>query len=129
MPPSFDIDWRPVNPDLENKVLLPCLADQLGEGRRPAPAWPLYVVAEKILCEGEPLPQDLAIDGTTGYDFLNAVNGLFVDGDGRDAFNRAYQQFVRPAGPPQRPVGTAGGVAGRPGPLVPDQLPQEGGGR
>ena len=27
----FDIDWRPVNPDLENKVLLPLLEDQYGK--------------------------------------------------------------------------------------------------
>src|SRR5262249_49433235 len=28
--PFFDIDWHPVNPDLENKVLLPLLEDQYG---------------------------------------------------------------------------------------------------
>jgi (1->4)-alpha-D-glucan 1-alpha-D-glucosylmutase len=54
----------------------------------------LYVVAEKILSEGEPLPPDWAVDGTTGYDFLNAVNGLFVDGEGRDAFDRTYRSFT-----------------------------------
>src|SRR5439155_1161420 len=49
--------------------------------RQPGPfiAWPLYVVAEKILAEGEPLPADWAIDGTSGYDFLNEVSGLSVD--------------------------------------------------
>jgi (1->4)-alpha-D-glucan 1-alpha-D-glucosylmutase len=57
-------------------------------------AWPLYVVAEKILAEGEPLPPDWAVDGTTGYDFLNAVNGLFVDGEAREAFDRIYQSFT-----------------------------------
>jgi (1->4)-alpha-D-glucan 1-alpha-D-glucosylmutase len=61
-----------------------------------APPRPLYLVAEKILSEGEGLPQDWAVDGTTGYDFLNAVNGLFVDAEGRDAFDRVYQQFARP---------------------------------
>src|SRR5262249_19878806 len=30
---------------------------------------PLYVVAEKILSEGEALPSDWAVDGITGYDF------------------------------------------------------------
>jgi len=39
---------------------------------------PLYVVAEKILGENEPLPTQWAVDGTTGYDFLNALNGVFV---------------------------------------------------
>src|SRR5690606_25632925 len=37
-------------------------------------------IAEKILTETEPLPLDWAVDGTTGYDFMNLVNGLFVDG-------------------------------------------------
>jgi (1->4)-alpha-D-glucan 1-alpha-D-glucosylmutase len=55
---------------------------------------PLYVVAEKILSAGEALPPDWAVDGTTGYDFLNAVNGLFVDADGREVFDRIYHQFT-----------------------------------
>jgi len=55
---------------------------------------PLYVVAEKILCEGEELPRDWAISGTTGYDFLNLVNGLFVDSRNEKAFDRIYSQFI-----------------------------------
>ncbi len=55
--------------------------------------WPLYVVAEKILGEGEPLPEDWAVDGTTGYDFLNAVNGLFVAKDNCDRMERIYRDF------------------------------------
>ena len=35
--------------------------------------------AEKILAADEPLPPDWAVHGTSGYDFLNMVNGLFVD--------------------------------------------------
>jgi (1->4)-alpha-D-glucan 1-alpha-D-glucosylmutase len=72
-----------------------CFAAALEQRPGPVVPWPLYVVAEKILSEGEPLPQDWAVDGTTGYDFLNAVNGLFVDADGRDAFDRIYQQFAK----------------------------------
>jgi (1->4)-alpha-D-glucan 1-alpha-D-glucosylmutase len=64
-----------------------------GSGDGPA-AWPLYVVAEKILSKGESLPPDWAVDGTTGYDFLNAVNGLFVDREGRDAFDQIYHSFT-----------------------------------
>ncbi len=71
-----------------------CLADALEQHSSHPSPWPLYVVAEKILSEGEPLPPDWAVDGTTGYDFLNAVNGLFVDADSRDAFDRIYQQFT-----------------------------------
>jgi (1->4)-alpha-D-glucan 1-alpha-D-glucosylmutase len=69
------------------------LTGPAGAGQAP-PAWPLYVVAEKILAQGERLPPDWAVEGTTGYDFLNAVNGLFVDGEGREAFDRIYRSFT-----------------------------------
>ena len=75
------------------REVLARLPGRPGPGQAP-PAWPLYVVAEKILAPGEPLPPDWAVDGTTGYDFLNAVNGLFVDGEGRDAFDRIYRSFT-----------------------------------
>ncbi|KAB1937546.1 malto-oligosyltrehalose synthase [Micromonospora sp. ALFpr18c] len=39
-----------------------------------------WIVVEKILEYGEELP-DWPVDGTTGYDALAAVNGLFVDTD------------------------------------------------
>jgi (1->4)-alpha-D-glucan 1-alpha-D-glucosylmutase len=42
-------------------------------------ARPLWVVAEKILMAEERLPEWWRISGTTGYDFLASVNGLFVD--------------------------------------------------
>ncbi len=63
-------------------------------GRDEAAGWPLYVVAEKILCEGEPLPRDWAVYGTTGYDFLNQVNGLFVDRGNLRSFDRIYSHFI-----------------------------------
>jgi (1->4)-alpha-D-glucan 1-alpha-D-glucosylmutase len=75
-----------------------------GPGSR---GWPLYVVAEKILAEGEALPPDWAVDGTTGYDFLNAVNGLFVDGDARDAFDRVYRSFAGASSGYDQLVGSA----------------------
>ncbi|MCI0379741.1 MAG: malto-oligosyltrehalose synthase [Gemmataceae bacterium] len=59
-----------------------------------AGAWPLYVVAEKILWEKEPLPRDWAVDGTTGYDFLNAANGLFINSDHRDRFDEIFSAFI-----------------------------------
>ena len=42
-------------------------------------ARPLWIAAEKILVSGEPLPEWWVVAGTTGYDFLGSVNGLFVD--------------------------------------------------
>ncbi|MER6942793.1 malto-oligosyltrehalose synthase [Nonomuraea sp. NPDC000554] len=39
----------------------------------------VWTVVEKILIGDERLPDDWACDGTSGYDVLNKVNGLFVD--------------------------------------------------
>ncbi|MEU7894591.1 malto-oligosyltrehalose synthase [Nonomuraea sp. NPDC049152] len=43
----------------------------------------VWTVVEKILIGEERLPDDWACDGTTGYDVLNRVNGLFVDPEGK----------------------------------------------
>jgi (1->4)-alpha-D-glucan 1-alpha-D-glucosylmutase len=51
---------------------------------------PLYIVAEKILGENEPLPANWAVDGTTGYDFLNALNGVFVASEKAAEIDRIY---------------------------------------
>jgi (1->4)-alpha-D-glucan 1-alpha-D-glucosylmutase len=53
-----------------------------------------YVVTEKILVGNENLRSDWDIEGTTGYDFLGLVNGLFVDHDRRRAFYRVYESFT-----------------------------------
>jgi (1->4)-alpha-D-glucan 1-alpha-D-glucosylmutase len=54
---------------------------------------PLYVLAEKILSPGESLPA-WPIHGTTGYDFLNLVNSLFVDPDGLWRLRRQYRRIT-----------------------------------
>lgn len=38
-----------------------------------------WIVIEKILADGEPLDPSLPINGTTGYDVLREVGGLFID--------------------------------------------------
>ena len=43
---------------------------------------PAYVVVEKILAHDETLPSAFPVAGTTGYDFLDTVNRVFVDPDG-----------------------------------------------
>ena len=53
-----------------------------------------YVVVEKILSEGESLPAEWPVHGTTGYDFMNALNGLFVDGSNLPTLEKAYAQFI-----------------------------------
>jgi len=56
--------------------------------------WPVYMVVEKILSHDEPLPPHWAVCGTTGYDFLNIVNGLFVDDSQEEALTRVYTDFL-----------------------------------
>ncbi len=55
---------------------------------------PFYIVAEKILTGNEPLRTEWAIEGTTGYGFLNLVNGLFVDRTKDKAFQQLYRRFT-----------------------------------
>jgi (1->4)-alpha-D-glucan 1-alpha-D-glucosylmutase len=57
------------------------------------PAAP-YIVVEKILGTGESLPS-WPVAGTTGYDFLVMVNGLFVDTRQERAMTGVYEQFTR----------------------------------
>ena len=54
----------------------------------------VFVVAEKILSSSELLPSDWPVNGTTGYDFLNRVNGLFVDHKNAGAMSAAYSEFT-----------------------------------
>jgi (1->4)-alpha-D-glucan 1-alpha-D-glucosylmutase len=55
---------------------------------------PLYLVVEKILARHEKLHEGWRIAGTTGYDFMNLVNGLFVDEHAELAFDRIYRRFA-----------------------------------
>ena len=57
-------------------------------------ARPLFIVCEKILSTGESLPARWALDGSSGYDFLNDLNRLFVDGRHADRFREFYMQFT-----------------------------------
>lgn len=53
-----------------------------------------WTVVEKILGDEERLPADWKVAGTTGYDFLNDVNGLFVDRRGERRLKAAYDRFT-----------------------------------
>jgi (1->4)-alpha-D-glucan 1-alpha-D-glucosylmutase len=70
------------------------LADPAGYLRRLAAAsGGRWTVVEKILQRDEPLPADWACSGTTGYDALDRIDGLFTDPAGAadlDAFHREY---------------------------------------
>jgi (1->4)-alpha-D-glucan 1-alpha-D-glucosylmutase len=53
-----------------------------------------YVVVEKILIGHEPLRTEWAVEGTTGYGYLNQLNGLFVDTRKAKAFQQLYRRFT-----------------------------------
>jgi (1->4)-alpha-D-glucan 1-alpha-D-glucosylmutase len=55
---------------------------------------PLFVVVEKILDRREPLREDWRVRGTVGYEFLNALNGLYVDRANEEAIGAAYESFI-----------------------------------
>jgi (1->4)-alpha-D-glucan 1-alpha-D-glucosylmutase len=60
--------------------------------RRASPrAW---IVAEKILEPGEDLPSDWPVAGTTGYDFMNRVGGLWVDPAGEAPLTQLYAELT-----------------------------------
>ena len=54
----------------------------------------VWVVVEKILERDERLPSTWATAGTTGYDFLNRVGGLFVDPVGEGPLTALYDELT-----------------------------------
>jgi len=53
-----------------------------------------YLVVEKILEHGEKLPVSWPCQGTSGYDFLGAVNRLFCQPASEAAFTTLYHSFI-----------------------------------
>lgn len=56
---------------------------------------PFYIACEKILLKGEQLPEEWPVFGTTGYDFLNTLNGIFIHPENLKAIDRSYTRFIR----------------------------------
>jgi len=71
------------------------LVDPLGylEQLRAA-ALDTWIVVEKILEADEELPRQWPVEGTTGYDAMREVNGLFVDPAAEETLTRAYQEIT-----------------------------------
>jgi (1->4)-alpha-D-glucan 1-alpha-D-glucosylmutase len=76
------------------------LLDPLGYFQRLAeaafpgdPAPPVFV--EKILSHGERLRREWPVAGTTGYDFLNQAEGLFIDPTGWELLEDDYRRTIR----------------------------------
>jgi (1->4)-alpha-D-glucan 1-alpha-D-glucosylmutase len=53
-----------------------------------------WIVAEKILVSGERLRPRWPVQGTTGYDFLNQLNALFVCPEGEKPLTDFYREFT-----------------------------------
>ncbi|MDB9527827.1 malto-oligosyltrehalose synthase [Oscillatoria sp. CS-180] len=61
------------------------LRDRLGD---------VYIVVEKILELEERLPEDWPIQGTSGYESLNHINGVFCQQASQEEFTRLYRQLT-----------------------------------
>jgi len=83
--------WAEVEPALREAIAR--------RGGSAAPSPPLYVVVEKILAFDETLPERWATHGTSGYDALNRVNGLFIDTTSEANFTRQYEELIDDATP------------------------------
>ncbi|HJQ35326.1 MAG TPA: malto-oligosyltrehalose synthase [Pyrinomonadaceae bacterium] len=55
---------------------------------------PFYVVVEKILGHDELLRREWPVQGTTGYEFMNLLNGVFVDASNAPALRELYADFT-----------------------------------
>lgn len=52
-----------------------------------------YIAVEKILDLYEELPEDFPVQGTTGYDFLNYLNGIFIEKKNENLMKKYYIGF------------------------------------
>lgn len=53
-----------------------------------------HVTVEKILADGEPMPQFPGVAGTTGYEWLNVIARVLADGEGLDRLERTWRDFT-----------------------------------
>ncbi len=60
----------------------------------PAAPRTIYLVVEKVLAQGERLPETWPVDGTTGYQFGSLIDQLFVDPRHRRALLETYREFT-----------------------------------
>ncbi len=58
------------------------------------PKGPFYVVVEKILEEHEDLPAWPGIAGTTGYEVLNVITRVLIDGQGLAPLETTWREFT-----------------------------------
>lgn len=88
---SLYFPYTDIETDIEPELL-----EQYNEITSADPKFkPFYIVGEKILIKDERMPEDWPIFSTTGYVFLNTLNGIFVDIENMKAFEEIYTRFIR----------------------------------
>lgn len=55
---------------------------------------PFYVIVEKILGEGEVMPAFAGVAGTTGYEWLNVLTHVHLDGSGLHQLDSTRREFT-----------------------------------
>lgn len=60
------------------------------QGKHPRP---FYIVVEKILGEDERLPKFSGVHGTTGYEWMNVMTQVLVDGKGLGPLDEVWRQL------------------------------------
>ena len=82
--------WEELEPELSELLR----QARQGSGPEVSVQRPLYVLVEKILIGDEKLPEYWPVYGTTGYDFLNIVNRLFVAEKNGQEFTSLYRAWT-----------------------------------
>jgi (1->4)-alpha-D-glucan 1-alpha-D-glucosylmutase len=70
------------------------LNERVASTTLPSQAASIPIFVEKILARSEGLQGDWPVAGTTGYDYLNALNCFFVDPRGTKRMEQVYNKFV-----------------------------------
>src|SRR5215831_8557825 len=84
-----DASWPAVSEALARRWRAEVSADPSSPLRRA-----LYVVVEKIQGGRERIPEDWAVQGTTGYRFANLTAGVLVDSSAGREFTDIYEKFI-----------------------------------
>lgn len=80
------------------RAYLDRLRSEVARRRSGDSAYPIFV--EKILSPGERLRPEWPVQGTTGYEFLNDLEAIFIHPDGYATIERAYHSLVNEGEPP-----------------------------
>jgi (1->4)-alpha-D-glucan 1-alpha-D-glucosylmutase len=87
--PPLDAEWAAAAPLLRARV-----REEAARGPGSPLFRPLYVVVEKILAHDERMPGSWAVHGTTGYEVMARLNGLFVDERNARALDEIFARFT-----------------------------------